>query len=760
MTYEGTQAEFRILRDLLLIISAVMMLATVSPGGARIRGGSLTVNPPSTSCPHSAAGWADGCAGANQNATFINPNYFTNMRQSGQGQYRDASGALSNHPPPWDMAGVDYPVGAVTPDNVAIDASTTVIPGCSLDRARRYQRCNAGVNVSGYRFRGIGLFVLTKPVVINDSHFTMTEDNCLSYQGSGQVAVNGGITGDHSVTQSTFDFDTTCRMNADLYKTAYDPGLVKMADIGSVTITPTHPGATVTINGSITGHVRKNQYLDCAGCHTGYVNLTNFGISSVPISSITIAGNIATVTTSSAHGLAAGTGLAMYDQASSGYGGLVEILDVPSSTTFRYIITSGTIPSGPATAVGSYGITYYSGSAGIGQTFNVTMAKRADLRGVTISGTVMHFTTHVGTESIDPGDELIGAGVAPDTLIVSQAAGTNNYNISVSNSIPVAVNMNTYRYTPAVTAVAATVGPVQTSENGPLALASGSSKVTLMYNATLQSGQFASAGAAVDARFNYTEINTQNGQHVNFVFNAPGVGTIPEFREDFNTAAWLVEAEDGGTGFFDYFTASTSSATSGMTIVTELSFSQNTIIANSSNPNQSYNTNSVIRWLSQSGSVPGNVASGVAYSLNSTPGSGVINVTAVTPTSGGTGHLSTDDFIACGGSAPICSKPIRLIAQLTGTAGAPCPDVTCTGLVGTYSTTNTVDTISKSGQGAYKYPGMITQADVNNNYVDITGTQGGAYNTDNGVPVGVLNSAGNVVMTSGNPCNIGSSCIK
>jgi len=749
--------ERRIISHILCIVAAVMVMASFSQ--ARIRGGSITVAPVGP-CTHAAAGFADGCAGANQNATFLRANFYTYIRQSGQASYKAAGGADSDHPHPWDQGGIDYPVGNVTPDNSLIDASTNVIPGCSLDKARRYQRCNAGVNTTGYRFNGIGLFVLTKPVILSDVYLTMTATNCLSYSGSGPIAVNGAITGDHSVTQSKFDFAPDCRMNSDLYHTAWDPGLQQQTTIPDLTITTNNPGATVTINNTITGKIRKGQYLDCTGCNTGYVQLGNItSITPKTITGITIAGNIATVTTSVAHGLTQGVGLAMFDQSNVNYQGQVEVIDAPTPTTFRYAVDSTTNPTGPATVMGSYGITYLSGASVVGSTWTVTMSTVADIRGVTITGNVLHYTTRVGTPTVNAGDQVIGAGVAPDTLITGSTTGTNNYLVNISQTISTPVNMNTYKYTPPVANVAGSTGPVQTTINGPLALASGTSKVTLLYNANLGSGQFASAGAAVLAKYNYEEINSQGAQHVNFIFNAPAAGTIDEFRMDFNVMAWLAEAEDGGTGTADLFTASTSSATNGMVTFNEWSVQNNIIIANKSAQTNNYNTNSLIRFLSQGGGVPGNVGT-ANWTLNAIAGSGIVSITSFTPASGGVGHISTDDFLNCSGSLPLCSVPIRIINQLTGSSGATCPDATCNGLTGTYSTTNTVNALSKTGLGIAKYPGQIVQADVSGNYLDIIGTQGGAYNFDIGnVPVGTLNSVSNIKLTSGNLCNFGGTCI-
>lgn len=69
--------------------------------------------------------------------------------------------------------------------------------------------------------------------------------------------------------------------------------------------------------------------------------------TAVSVSSITQSGGTATVTTSDAHGFNAGQYVTIAGADQSGYNGAVQIVSVPSTTTFTYAVDSGTVS--PAT---------------------------------------------------------------------------------------------------------------------------------------------------------------------------------------------------------------------------------------------------------------------------------------------------------------------------------------------------------------------------------------------------------------------------
>jgi len=76
-------------------------------------------------------GYDDGCAGAPSDGNYITPDFFSYAKQSGQGDYYSAPSIPSTHPPPWNVAGVDYPVGYRTSKEL-LDPATGPLPtGCN-----------------------------------------------------------------------------------------------------------------------------------------------------------------------------------------------------------------------------------------------------------------------------------------------------------------------------------------------------------------------------------------------------------------------------------------------------------------------------------------------------------------------------------------------------------------------------------------------------------------------------------------------------
>jgi hypothetical protein len=212
-------------------------------------------------CPRASAGYADGCAGAPPTGQFIQPDFFTMVRQSGQSQYRDASGARSDHPPPWNVAGVDYPVGHTTPDAKLLDPIKNPPAGCAYNPAARWLRCSSGADIQHYRFNGVGLYIDKGPVTLIDNHFTMTADNCRSYTGTAPVGLHSD-TNPLTATSNTFDFSAGCSIIAATYKQKGDPGLETQSQ-GTATIS----GNRLTYApGSVTGTIRTGQYINCEGC--------------------------------------------------------------------------------------------------------------------------------------------------------------------------------------------------------------------------------------------------------------------------------------------------------------------------------------------------------------------------------------------------------------------------------------------------------------------------------------------------------------
>jgi hypothetical protein len=76
-------------------------------------------------------GYADGCAKAFSDGNYVNPDFFTYAKQSGQGTYYSDPSTPSSHPMPWNVAGVDYPVGYRTSHKLQDPATSPLPTGCS-----------------------------------------------------------------------------------------------------------------------------------------------------------------------------------------------------------------------------------------------------------------------------------------------------------------------------------------------------------------------------------------------------------------------------------------------------------------------------------------------------------------------------------------------------------------------------------------------------------------------------------------------------
>jgi hypothetical protein len=81
-----------------------------------------------SSCQYT--GYEDGCAKAPSDGNYVNENFFSYAKQSGQGSYYNAPGKTSGHPPPWNVAGVDYPVGYRTSHKLQDPATAPLPSGC------------------------------------------------------------------------------------------------------------------------------------------------------------------------------------------------------------------------------------------------------------------------------------------------------------------------------------------------------------------------------------------------------------------------------------------------------------------------------------------------------------------------------------------------------------------------------------------------------------------------------------------------------
>lgn len=228
---------------------AVLLLTFVAASAeARPRGGTTS---PTASCPGVVPiGQDDGCAGANQSALFKNASFFTNARQSGQSAYAAT--------PPWNIAGVTYPVGQITADGGLTDFASSPPVGWSSIGNSTY-RNDSAATVSGYYINDVGLFKAGGNLVLTNNHITMGKNTCLQFSGTAQINVQSS-SASLDAENNTWDTDATCSWRAELYGTAYDPGLTQQFS-ANITIASN----TLTINSGGTGYLSIRQFLSWSG---------------------------------------------------------------------------------------------------------------------------------------------------------------------------------------------------------------------------------------------------------------------------------------------------------------------------------------------------------------------------------------------------------------------------------------------------------------------------------------------------------------
>lgn len=209
----------------------------------------------------------DGCVDAPA-GLFFNTGLFTNARQAGQGQYYSAPGVHSDHPPPFNVAAVDYGIANYTDDAHLVDISSNIPSGCSLVTSGPYIRCNTTQSLAHYRFNDIGYFQAGGGLTLDDFHFTMGRATCRSFTGGAPFTQTSGSAA-MIVTSGKMDFSSECQQTAHLYKKATDPGLATLA-----TFNLTIASNTLTVNGSATGFIAVGEYLDWPGIGTDKVKIT------------------------------------------------------------------------------------------------------------------------------------------------------------------------------------------------------------------------------------------------------------------------------------------------------------------------------------------------------------------------------------------------------------------------------------------------------------------------------------------------------
>lgn len=115
-----------------LIVTARTSAATVSTSTGLATSNTSPSTAPTSGCSYGSS-YADGCLGVASYGNFQNSLFFSYGKQSGQRQYYNAAGLASGHPPPWNVAGVDYPVGYSTVSPLKDPAAGGLPAGCTYN---------------------------------------------------------------------------------------------------------------------------------------------------------------------------------------------------------------------------------------------------------------------------------------------------------------------------------------------------------------------------------------------------------------------------------------------------------------------------------------------------------------------------------------------------------------------------------------------------------------------------------------------------
>lgn len=160
------------------VIGLLIAIPVGSPVSAALHGSAMAA-----SCAYLGAGWSDGCAYSNPSSTYQVTNFFTSYaRQSSQTYASTGGNTSSAHPPPWDVAGVDYPVGYYTAKASLKDPAVTQPTNCTyhltgslFNSAFPYLECGTAsgqnVDIEGYNFGPVGGHDCT-PVTLSSANLT------------------------------------------------------------------------------------------------------------------------------------------------------------------------------------------------------------------------------------------------------------------------------------------------------------------------------------------------------------------------------------------------------------------------------------------------------------------------------------------------------------------------------------------------------------------------------------------------------------
>jgi len=268
------------MKRLLLVLACLIALG--SPAYAMLPHGVASGGGGGGTCAHSGAGYADGCAGADQTALFQLTNWFGASGTLGAAQQSNQAAITSR--PPWDVACVDYVCGPTSLDSALIDAKVSPPTGCTYDGdvTINCNTNNSTVDISGRKFIGVQLLMNGSGQTLQGSNFHVQETaaDCRRHNGSGQFR-GGSATVNFSNFLADFDgsyvpylgqsaANATCANNADQFGSVGDPGFAAQSS-GTANLS----GFSLTYSGTPSGTVAVGQYIAVNGTATMRSRITS-----------------------------------------------------------------------------------------------------------------------------------------------------------------------------------------------------------------------------------------------------------------------------------------------------------------------------------------------------------------------------------------------------------------------------------------------------------------------------------------------------
>ena len=188
----------------------------IATGGAPV--------PPLLACPQGTGFPTDGCAGANSNATFREASafqvggYFNTTAGTSTNYTLNNCGASGTAPcrPPWNVAGVDYPIGNYTSPSSMLDPATMSLSGCKYSLTTSGTGggrldCGDGLGVGTFagllqhiNFGPIGGHGCTSLVLDSSAVTSVLIDDIYFFNDSGLCSVGGNTQVVLDVGNATF----------------------------------------------------------------------------------------------------------------------------------------------------------------------------------------------------------------------------------------------------------------------------------------------------------------------------------------------------------------------------------------------------------------------------------------------------------------------------------------------------------------------------------------------------------------------------